>query len=155
MLGPISPASLADANSAIELEQLAIPFVSRRLPEVGDEDLSQRWRRCQSFDAGPGIYLLALPLTFRETGDVILSVEESPGGGLFWFDRTDRLAVQIERLWDKAGQVHVRRKLGKQYRGGHRLIAVVCVPDISLPLTLRLLDSETQEPAPGVFVDIR
>lgn len=93
VLGPIP---LADHEHGAPMKKLAKYFkASERkgeVPVAGQMLREWVWRRADSLEGGPGLYLVALPILWPsdrpEKPILRLEVAKSPGGAYFWFDRS-------------------------------------------------------------------
>ena len=149
VLGPFPRASFGAEGSIKRIRNLQ-SRLRRRLPKAGEKTDDREWRLADGVDRKRGVYVIVFPFTLDRPQKLRLSVDDAPGGGFFWIDNRQVLALQPDRLWRSAEDVATNARPYRRLRGSHRVVGVICVADRSVPLTVRLLDDETGAPAKGI-----
>jgi hypothetical protein len=149
LLGPIPMDIAGRIQSLSELTRRYFPSRDRRaIPKVGDVVAEIPWRVSDSTSEKAGLYLVVHPFTIEDTTDVIVEVEESPGGMVLWLDNKEVLSLGQSKPWESILSKKVDRRSAPTSlrKGTHRLYGLICAPDDQPTVSIKLLHGDSKQP---------
>ncbi|MBX9656849.1 hypothetical protein K2Y11_24790 [bacterium] len=147
LLGPIPKEIVGRIQSLSELTRRYFPSRDRRaIPKVGDMVAEIPWRISDSTSEKAGLYLVVYPFTIEDTTDVMVEVEDSPGGMVLWLDNKEILTLGQSKPWEAVTSKKVDRKSTpiSLRKGTHRLYGLLCAPEDQPTVSVRLLNGDSK-----------
>jgi hypothetical protein len=151
-LGPLAePKELGLA----ELKRQVPEGLHRRFPKAGESVRNSKaeWKR-----GGPpavaGAYVFTLQFRSKARMNLQVAVDSAPGAAAIQLDKPETVCeVSDPDPWKAMPKAEAKGEAFDLLQGRHRLVALVCVADPSIPFVVRLLDADTGKPAEGLAAE--
>lgn len=148
VLGPVPIDIAGRIQSLSELTRRYFPSRDRRaIPKAGDMVMEIPWRVSDSTSEKAGLYLVVYPFTIEDTTDVMVEVEDAPGGMQLWLDNKEALTLGQSKPWEAVTSKKIDRKSTPTSlrKGTHRLYALICAPEDKPTVSIKLLNGDTKK----------